>query len=111
MKTYLSIAVCLVLTACSTASLESQSPVFSGHTARDIDSVNRCLAPKWVELRPSSSSIPTENGFKITASDDIFGALSIATIDKSKNGGSDVKVFAVARGWNDHWATAARSCL
>lgn len=111
MRVYFAIAMCLSLTACSSASLESQQPVFSGHTQKDIDMVNRCLAPKWVELRPSSSSIPTETGYKITATDDMFGALSIVTIDKSKSGGSDVKVFAVARGWNDHWATAARMCM
>lgn len=96
---------------CSVNSLESQTPIYSGHTQKDIDVMNRCLAPKWIELRSSSSSIPTETGYKITASDDIFGALSIATIDKSSSGGSDVKVFAVAKGWNDHWATAARSCM
>lgn len=99
------------LAGCSVNSLESQKPIFSQYTSKSPDQVNRCLAPKWLELRSSSSSIPTESGYKITASDDIFGALSIVNIDKAEKGGSDVKVFAVARGWNDHWATAARSCL
>ncbi|EFH3743344.1 hypothetical protein F9470_22365 [Escherichia coli] len=99
------------LAGCSVNSLESQKPILSEHTAKNVDQVNRCLAPKWVELRSSSSSIPTESGYKITASDDIFGALSVVNIDKSEAGGSDVKVYAVAKGWNDHWATAARSCL
>ena len=111
MKTKFSIVLCLALTACSTSSLESKVPVFSGYTQKDIDSVNRCLAPKWVELRSSSSSIPTETGYKIIASDDIFGAISTATVDKSKNGGSDVKVYALSKGWNDPWGNAARSCL
>lgn len=101
----------LGVTGCSVTSLESQKPIFSEHTTKTVDEVNRCLAPKWVEMRSSSSSIPTETGYKITASDDIFGALSVVNIDKSANGGSDVKVFAVAKGWNDHWAAAARSCL
>ncbi|EOI1327360.1 TPA: hypothetical protein ACIJOS_001847 [Citrobacter koseri] len=96
---------------CSVSSLESQGPIFSEHTTKTVDEVNRCLAPKWVELRSSSTSIPTESGYKITASDDIFGALSVVNIDKSPNGGSDVKVYAVAKGWNDHWASAARSCM
>lgn len=99
------------LSGCSVSSLENQKPIFSEHTTKSVDQVNRCLAPKWVELRSSSSSVPTEAGYKITASDDIFGALSVANIDKSKSGGSDVKVYAVAKGLNDHWATAARSCL
>lgn len=99
------------LAGCSVSSLENQKPIFSEHTTKSVDQVNRCLAPKWVELRSSSSSVPTETGYKITASDDIFGALSVVNIDKSENGGSDVKVYAVAKGLNDHWATAARSCL
>lgn len=101
----------IALAGCSVNSLESQKPIFSEHTSKSTDQVNKCLAPKWVELRSSSSSIPTESGYKITASDDIFGALSVVNIDKSQNGGSDIKVYAVAKGWNDHWAMAARSCL
>lgn len=99
------------LAGCSVNSLESQTPIFFEHSNKSTDEVNRCLAPKWLELRSSSSSIPTESGYKITASDDIFGALSVVTIDKSASGGSDVKVYAVAKGWNDHWAKAARSCI
>lgn len=100
-----------MLVGCSVSSLEEQKPILSEHTSKNADQVNRCLAPKWVELRSSSSSIPTETGYKITASDDIFGALSVVNIDKSEAGGSDITVYAVAKGWNDHWATAARSCL
>ncbi|EMC7879036.1 hypothetical protein VLI38_004750 [Enterobacter roggenkampii] len=109
-KIILSIFIFLQM-GCSVSSLEEQKPILSEHSTKTVDEVNRCLAPKWVELRYSSSSIPTESGYKITASDDIFGALSVVNIDKSEAGGSDVKVFAVAKGWNDHWATAARSCL
>ncbi|HDR2402466.1 hypothetical protein [Enterobacter sp. KB-280D8] len=96
---------------CSVSSLESQKPIFSGHSQKSVDQLNRCIAPKWVELRSSSTSIPTETGYKITASDDIFGALSVVNIDSSSSGGSDVKVYAVAKGWNDHWGKAVHSCL
>ncbi|MDY9730570.1 hypothetical protein U0A51_15545 [Escherichia coli] len=109
-KIILSIFIFLQM-GCSVSSLEEQKPILSEHSTKTVDEVNRCLAPKWVELRYSSPSIPTESGYKITASDDIFGALSVVNIDKSEAGGSDVKVYAVAKGWNDHWATAARSCL
>ncbi|MGS7331858.1 hypothetical protein ACSJLL_19345 [Enterobacter kobei] len=109
-KIILSIFIFLQM-GCSVSSLEEQKPILSEHSTKTVDELNRCLAPKWVELRSSSSSIPTESGYKITASDDIFGALSVVNIDKSEAGGSDVKVYAVAKGWNDHWATAARSCL
>ncbi len=99
------------LSGCMASSLESQKPIYEGHSQKDADALNRCLAPKWVELRPSSSSIPTETGYKITASDDIFGALAIANVDKDNSGGSNVSVYAVAKGWNDHWGNAARSCM
>nr|WP_154325027.1 hypothetical protein [Pantoea sp. 201603H] len=106
------IALCMIgMVGCMASSLENQKPIYAGHTQKDVDAVNRCLSPKWVELRPSSSSIPTETGYKITASDDIFGALAIAKVDKSGTGGSDVAVYAVAKGWNDHWGSAARSCM
>lgn len=106
------IAFCvLVISGCMASSLESQNPIYTGHSNKDIDVLNRCLAPKWVELKPSSSSIPTETGYKITASDDMFGALAIAKIDKDTSGGSIVSVYAVAKGWNDHWSTAAKSCM
>lgn len=111
LKKLLSLIFYALLTACSTGSLEAQKPIFEMHTDKDIDTVNRCIAPKWLELRASSTSIPTASGYKITASDDIFGALSIVNIDKSSGSGSDVKVYAVARGWNDHWANAAKSCM
>ncbi len=99
------------LSGCMASSLESQAPIYSGHSNKSVDATNRCLAPKWVELRSSATSIPTESGYKLIASDDIFGALSIAKIDTNPAGGSDVTVYAVARGFNDHWATAARSCI
>lgn len=102
---------CFSLAGCMASSLESQSPIFSGHSEKSADALNRCIAPKWIELRSSSTSIPTETGYKIIASDDIFGALSIVKVDESATGGSDVKVYAVARGINDHWATAARACM
>ncbi|WP_284973961.1 hypothetical protein [Atlantibacter hermannii] len=111
MKYLFLITTVIALSGCMASSLESQRPIFSAHSNKDVDTLNRCLAPKWVELRSSSTSIPTERGYKIIASDDIFGALSIAHIEKAVQGGSDVKVYAVAKGWNDHWGTAARSCI
>ncbi|WP_312581160.1 hypothetical protein [Atlantibacter hermannii] len=111
MKFLLLITAVTALSGCMASSLESQRPIFAAHSSKDVDTLNRCLAPKWVELRSSSTSIPTVGGYKIIASDDIFGALSIVHIDKAAQGGSDVKVYAVAKGWNDHWGSAARSCI
>lgn len=111
MNKYLVFSIGFLLSGCMASSLENQKPVYEGRTSKSIDEVNRCLSPKWVELKPSSSSIPTAEGYKIIASDDIFGALAIAKIGKNSSGGSDVSVYAVAKGWNDHWGSAARSCM
>lgn len=111
MKKLLIAVLAIGLAGCMASSLESQKPIYAGHSKKDVDTLNRCLSPKWVELRPSSSSIPTETGFKITASDDIFGALAIAKIERNPSGGSDLTVFAVSKGWNDHWGAAAKSCI
>ena len=62
-------------------------------------------------MNPSSSSIPIEFGYKIVATKGLLGVLSIAKIESNSKGGSDVNVYAVARGWNDHWEVAARSCM
>ena len=50
-----------LLMGCSVSALEEQKPILSEHSTKTVDEVNRCLAPKWVELRSSSSSIPTES--------------------------------------------------
>lgn len=111
MKNILLIFTIMTLSGCMASSLESQQPIYSAHSSKNVDVINRCLAPKWVELRSSSTSIPTESGYKIVASDDIFGALSIVHINKAPQGGSDINVYAVAKGWNDHWGSAARACI
>jgi hypothetical protein len=111
MKKILIAVLAFSLFGCMTSSLESQKPIFSAHSNKNAEAINRCLAPKWVELKPSSTSIPTETGYKITASDDIFGALAVTNIVSADAGGSDVSVYAVSKGWNDHWGSAARSCM
>ena len=100
-----------LLSGCMVSSLESQKPIYSGHSTKSADEINKCLAPKWIELRPSSSSIPTEFGYKIISSDDLLGTVSVVKIETNKSGGSDVNVYAISKGWNDPWGSAARSCI
>lgn len=106
------ISLCLVgLAGCSTTGLESGEPIFAGHSLKSPDEINKCLAPKWVVLKASSTSIPTENGYQISSSDDWFGAVSLVKIEKATGGGSNVKVYALSKGWNDPWGNAARTCI
>ncbi|MCZ7836030.1 hypothetical protein [Atlantibacter hermannii] len=111
MRNFLLALLALGLTGCSTSSLEKDSPIFAGHSSKSPDEFNKCLAPKWVALKASSASIPTSTGFQISSSDEWFGAVSLVKIDKASDGGSNIKVYALSKGWNDPWGSAARSCL
>lgn len=101
----------IILTGCMAGSLEAQKPIYSGHSNKNIDELNRCIAPKQLELNSSSTRILITNGYKVVASKGLLGILSIAKIESNLKGGSDVNVHAVARGGNEHWEMAARSCM
>lgn len=111
MKRILLVLACLILSSCSTVDLEKNQPIFSGHTVKSPDSFNKCLAPKWVALKSSSTSVPTENGYQISSSDDWMGSVSLVKIEHSKDGGSDITVYALSKGWNDPWGSTARKCI
>lgn len=111
MKNLLIIFSLLLLAGCSTTGLEKDEPIYKGHSNKTPDELNKCLAPKWVALKPSSSSVPTDNGYQITSSDEWFGAISLVKIERSLDRGTDVKVYALSKGWNDPWGNAARSCM
>lgn len=111
MKKILLVLVIVGLYGCSTTGLEKDDPIYVGHSKKSPDEINKCLAPKWVALKASSTSVPTEAGYQVSSSDDWFGAVSLAKIDKSTDGGSDVKVFVLSKGWNDPWGSAARACM
>lgn len=111
MKKIVYLALIIGLTGCMASSLENQEPIYSGTSEKSAEQLNRCIAPKWQDLKPSTTSVPTESGYRVLSSEDIFGAVAIARIEPNSNSGSEVKVYAVARGWNDHWATSVRSCM
>lgn len=111
MKNLLLIILFFGLSACSTKSLESDPPIYVGHSLKSPDEINKCLAPKWVALKASSTSVPTEKGYQISSSDEWVGAVSLVKIDKAYDGGSDIQVYALSKGLNDPWGNAARSCM
>jgi hypothetical protein len=103
--------VILGLTGCSASTLEKQGPIFSGSSLKAASQLNKCLTPKWQDLHPQATSIETEDGYKISAADDLFGVLSMAIIHDKGASGSDVKVYAASKGIGDPWGSAAKSCL
>lgn len=99
------------LAGCSTTGLEERQPIYIGHSSKSPETMNKCLAPKWVALKTTSTSVPTDTGYQISSSDEWMGAVSLVKIDKTEDGGSDLKVYALSKGWNDPWGKAARSCF
>lgn len=100
-----------LLAGCSTSGLEQDAPVFSSQSKKSPQQFARCLAPKWQEFNPSTSSIETESGYKIAASSTYSGVVALAVIEPA-NTGSSVRVFlpmdwAGTSGWKD----AARTCI
>lgn len=110
-KAILSLIVLAVLAGCSTSGLEQDKPAFSSQSRKTPQQFARCLAPKWQELNPSTSSIETEHGYKIAASATFSGVVALAVVDQASSG-SSVRVFlpmdwAGTSGWKD----AARACI
>ncbi|XSS65414.1 hypothetical protein ACP9OK_10755 [Pseudomonas sp. B11] len=105
-------AVALVMLAgCSTSGIQQGAPSFSSQSKKTPQQYLRCLGPKWQEINPSTSSIETETGYKISASTAFTGVVALAVIDQSQ-GGSLIKVFlpmdwAGTSGWKD----SAMTCI
>lgn len=100
-----------VLAGCTTAGLEQDSPVFSAQSKKTPQQYARCLGPKWQEFNSSTSSIETEQGYKISASSTYNGVVALAVVQGASSG-SSVKVYlpmdwAATRGWKD----TARACI
>lgn len=111
MKKIVSLVILFGLAGCSASSLQKGEPVFSGHSSKSVSQINKCLSPKWQDLHPQANSIETEEGYRISAADDLFGTLSIALINKNPSGGTDVSVYAASKGIGNPWGRAAQSCL
>lgn len=104
-------AVAVVMAGCSTSGMQQRAPSFSAQSQKTPQQYARCLGPKWQEINPSTSSIETEAGFKISASTAFTGVVALAVVDQSRDG-SVVKVFlpmdwAGASGWRD----SAKTCI
>ena len=100
-----------MLAGCSTSGMQQGTPSFSAQSQKTPQQYARCLGPKWQGINPSTSSIETETGYKISASTAFTGVVALAVIDRSQ-GGSLVKVFlpmdwAGTSGWKD----SAKTCI
>lgn len=100
-----------MLAGCSTSGMQQGAPAFSASSQKTPQQYSRCLGPKWQEINPSTSSIETETGYKISASTAFTGVVALAVIDQSK-GGSMVKIFLpVDWAGTSGWKYAAKTCI
>ncbi len=100
-----------MLTGCSTSGLQQGAPSFSAQSQKTPQQYARCLGPRWQELNPSTSSIETESGYKLSVSTAFSGVVALAVVDKSSSG-SLVKVF-LPMDWagTAGWKSSAKVCI
>lgn len=111
MRIWIAVVAVAMLAGCSTSGMQEGRPSFSAQSKKTPQQYARCLGPKWQEINPSTSSIETETGYKISASTTFTGVAALAVIERSQ-GGSMVTVFlpmdwAGTSGWKD----SAKTCI
>ncbi|MGY2258107.1 hypothetical protein [Pseudomonas sp. SDO55104_S430] len=101
----------IALAGCTTSGLEKDQPAYADHSNKTPQQFSRCLAPKWQDLNPSTTSVETETGYKIAASSTYTGVIALAVVEKSDTGTS-VRVF-LPMDWSAtaRWKDAAKSCM
>jgi len=111
MKFFIGALALIALAGCSTSGMQQGAPSFSAQSQKTPQQYARCLGPKWQEFNPSTSSIETETGYKISASTAFSGVVALAVVDQSR-GGSLVKVF-LPMDWvgTSGWKDSARACI
>lgn len=111
MKLFIGALALVALAGCSTSGVQEGKPSFSAQSQKTPQQYARCLGPKWQEFNPSTSSIETESGYKISASTAFTGVVALAVVDKSSDG-SLVKIF-LPMDWTGTagWKNAAKACI
>lgn len=108
-KLLLAFAAITLLLGCSTGQLEKQTPIFSSYSMKTPQEYSKCLAPKWQAINSTASSIETEYGYQVVVQG--LGAHTLAKIESNDAGGSNIKVFAVAKGIGNPFGSAAKDCI
>jgi hypothetical protein len=110
-KIVITALISLLLSGCMTEQLAKQKPIFSGHSKKTPQKYTQCLAPKWQNLNPTTKMIETETGYQLSADNSLIGAVSLAKINESSEGSSQIDIYAQSRGIGDPWGLSARECI
>ena len=101
----------MLLAGCTTSGLQQDKPDFTGQSSKTPQQFARCLSPKWQDINPSTSSIETETGYRITGSAMYMGVIALAVVDQESTG-SSVRIFLpMPGGGSSGLKDAARTCI
>ncbi|AHF77894.1 Gp19 phage protein [Sodalis praecaptivus] len=110
MKISLLCLAVIVLTGCSMSGLENKKPALEVKTSKTPREYALCLAPAWQRLNPATTSIETENGYRISVSVTFTGVIALTDVDKTDSG-SVVRTHLQPVWLADGWLESARNCL
>lgn len=101
----------LVLSGCTIHGRESDGPDLEVKTSKTPQEYARCLGPKWLSLNSATTSVETEQGYKISASATFYGVISLASIERSADGSNIKAYFPVTKLGTDGWKQPVIACL
>ena len=99
------------MSGCTASKLELQDPIYSDHSDKSVDKLVGCISSGWVDIYPTISTILTNTGYKLVVPSELFGVAAVAIVDRAKDGGSDVKIYVVSKGWGDPRGNIVKSCM
>lgn len=101
----------IMLAGCTIHGRESDGPDLQVKSNKTPQEYARCLGPKWLAINSSTTSVETENGYKIAASGTFYGVISLASIER-EGGGSSIKAyFPATKIGTDGWKQPVIDCL
>jgi len=109
-KTLTALAL-IALAGCTIAGRESDGPDLVVKSSKTPQVYARCLGPKWLSMNPATTSVETEQGYKIAASATYYGVVSLASVERSPEGSNIKAYFPVTKLGTDGWKQPVIDCL
>jgi hypothetical protein len=111
MKLFVGALALVALAGCTIQGRESDGPDLQVKSNKTPQEYARCLGPKWLAINPATTSVETEQGYKIAASGTYYGVISLASIER-ETGGSAIKAyFPATKIGTDGWKQPVIDCL
>lgn len=111
MRILIGAVVVMLLAGCSIQGRESDGPDLQVKTSKTPQEYARCLGPKWLAINPATTSVETEQGYKIAASATYYGVVSFANIERSTEGSSIKAYFPATKFGTDTWKKPVIACI